>query len=116
MLSETLKQHYLSSGVFTDAGLYASYFRSLPSEPKALGDLISHQIIHRVTLAQGNAGANADLRYGDLSHIPWHRPPCDGHTRRPVPHRPPRVCSRPRGGGQAGAYLPVCGSAHRLHL
>ncbi len=77
MLSETLKQHYLSSGVFTDAGLYASYFRSLPSEPKALGDLISHQIIHRVTLAQGNAGANADLRYGDLSHIPWHRPPCD---------------------------------------
>ena len=65
------------SGLFTYPGPYAEYFRSLPDGPKALGDLISHQIIHRVTLAEGNARANADLRYGDMNRWPWYRHPCE---------------------------------------
>lgn len=65
------------SGPFTYPGLYAGYFRTLPQEPKALGDLISHQIIHRVTLAEGNTRANADLRYGDMTRWPWYRQPCE---------------------------------------
>lgn len=49
-----MKQLALSFSPFTYPGLYREYFRSLPGEPRALGDLLSHQIIHRVTLAQGN--------------------------------------------------------------
>ncbi len=69
--------HWMETGPFTYAGLYGDCFRSLPSDPKELGDLISHQIIHRVTLADGNKNANADLRYGDLNRWPWYRAPCE---------------------------------------
>ena len=65
------------SGAFTYPGPYAGYFRSLPDDPKALGDIISHQIIHRVTLAEGNTRANADLRSGDMNRWPWYRHPCE---------------------------------------
>lgn len=67
----------LAIGPFTNPGLYGDVFRALPDEPKALGDLISHQIIHRVTLAEGNTNANGDLRYGDLTRWPWYRHPCE---------------------------------------
>lgn len=77
MLTETLRQHYLAFGPFTYPGLYAEYFRSLPEDPKALSDLISRQIIHRVTLADGNRYANADLRYGDMDRWPWYRGKCE---------------------------------------
>ena len=46
-----MKQLAQSFGPFTYPGLYQEYFRSLPGEPRALGELLSHQIIHRVTLA-----------------------------------------------------------------
>ena len=71
-----MKQLAQSFGPFTYPGLYQEYFRSLPGEPRALGELLSHQIIHRVTLAQGNAYANADQRYGDMTRWPWHRSAC----------------------------------------
>lgn len=70
MLTETLRRHYLETGPFTYPGLYAAYFRSLPEDPRALSELISRQIIHRVTLAEGNRYANADLRYGDMDRWP----------------------------------------------
>ena len=76
-MTDAMKRHYLEFGPFTYPGLYADYFRSLPDGPKELGDLISHQIIHRVTLAEGNQNANADLRYGDMNRWPWHRMPCE---------------------------------------
>ena len=47
-----MKQLAQSFGPFTYPGLYQEYFRSLPGEPRALGELLSHQIIHRVTLAR----------------------------------------------------------------
>ena len=38
---------------------------------------MSHQIVHRVTLREGNTNANADLRYGDMTEYPWHRHRCE---------------------------------------
>ncbi len=77
MLTNEMKNHYLEFGPFTYPGLYREYFRALPDSPRELGELISHQIIHRVTLAEGNKNANADLRYGDMNRWPWYRSPCE---------------------------------------
>ena len=49
-MTEEMRKHYLEYGPFTYPGLYEEYFRSLPDDPSELGHLISHQIIHRVTL------------------------------------------------------------------
>lgn len=77
MLTEMLRRHYLETGPFTFPGLYAEYFRSLPEDPRTLSELLSRQIIHRVTLAEGNRNANADLRYGDMDRWPWYRGKCE---------------------------------------
>lgn len=77
MLNETLREHYLKIGPYTYSGLYRDYFQSLPDDPRELGNLISHQIIHRVTLREGNTNANADLRYGDMTEYPWYRHRCE---------------------------------------
>lgn len=75
-MTEAIHSHYLEYGPFTYPGLYADYFRSLPEDPSELGHLISHQIIHRVTLREGNKNANFDLRYGDMTRWPWYRSQC----------------------------------------
>ncbi len=75
-MTEAMHKHYLEYGPFTYPGLYADYFRSLPEDPSELGHLISHQIIHRVTLREGNKNANFDLRYGDMTRWPWYRSQC----------------------------------------
>lgn len=76
-MNPTLKNHYLQTGPFTYAGPYREYFQSLPDDPRELGNLISHQIVHRVTLREGNTNANADLRYGDMNEFPWYRMRCE---------------------------------------
>ena len=75
-MTEEMHRHYLEFGPFTYPGLYGDYFRSLPDDPSELGHLISHQIIHRVTLREGNKNANFDLRYGDMERWPWYRSEC----------------------------------------
>lgn len=75
-MTEAIRAHYLEYGPFTYPGLYGEYFRSLPDDPSELGHLISHQIIHRVTLREGNKNANFDLRYGDMDRWPWYRSAC----------------------------------------
>ncbi len=75
-MTEEMRKHYLEYGPFTYPGLYEEYFRSLPDDPSELGHLISHQIIHRVTLREGNKNANFDLRYGDMDRWPWYRSEC----------------------------------------
>ncbi len=76
-MNKKLLDHYLSTGTYTYAGAYADVFRELPDDPRALGELVSHQIIHRVTLRDGNTNANADLRYGDMNDYPWWRMRCE---------------------------------------
>ncbi len=76
-MNEKLRKHYLSTGTYTYAGMYTDYFRSLPDNIPELGRLICTQVIHRVTLMQGNAGANANLIYGDMTRYPWYRMRCE---------------------------------------
>ena len=67
-MTEQIKKHFLETGPYTYAGPYKEYFQGLPDDPRGLGDLISHQIVHRVILREGNTNANADLRLS-LIHI-----------------------------------------------
>ncbi len=76
-MNSKLLDHYRQTGTYTYAGAYADLFRSLPDDPRALGELVSHQIIHRVTLREGNTNANADLRYGDMNDYPRWRMRCE---------------------------------------
>mgnify|MGYP003764308201 FL=1 len=76
-MREDILNHYKSTGPYTYAGLYKEYFKSLPDDIRELGNLICSQVIHRVTLREGNSGANYDLRYGDMTKFPWYRPRCE---------------------------------------
>ena len=71
-------EHYLQFGLFTNPGLYLEKLKKdLPSDIKEIGLLLRKQIIHRVTLKNGNTGSNKDLRYGDMTKVSWWRQPED---------------------------------------
>jgi hypothetical protein len=73
-LSDALRQHYLSFSTYTYPGPYIDYIESeIPDDPRKFGPLLRRNIIHRVTLKNGNTGSNADLRYGDMRNVPWWR-------------------------------------------
>ncbi|PIQ72550.1 hypothetical protein COY13_01915 [Candidatus Roizmanbacteria bacterium CG_4_10_14_0_2_um_filter_36_35] len=77
MNQDTLN-HYLQFSVFTNPGNYKKYLKTkLPDDIKQIGLLVRKQIIHRVTLKNGNIGSNSDLRYGDMTKVPWYRQPED---------------------------------------
>lgn len=76
-MTEEQRKHWLDVGVYTYAGAYRDYFLSLPDGVAELGRLVCGQVLHRVTLREGNLGANADLRYGDMTLFPWHRMRCE---------------------------------------
>jgi hypothetical protein len=77
-LDQKLKGHYLAFGTFTYPGLYRQKFvDDLPRDVREIGLLVRKNIIHRSTLAQGNAGTNADMRFGDMTQVPWWRQPED---------------------------------------
>ena len=70
-------EHYRNMGTFTYAGGYQDYFCSLPEDVVVLGRLICSQVIHRVTLKEGNTNANASRLYGDMNRYPWYRMRCE---------------------------------------
>ncbi|MFA7244794.1 MAG: transglutaminase-like domain-containing protein [Candidatus Magasanikbacteria bacterium] len=76
-MNKKILEHYLKFGTFTNPGFYKEFFQNLPDNVKEIGNLISHQIIHRVTLKNGNTKVNRDLRYGDMEKYPWHRLRCE---------------------------------------
>lgn len=76
-MNQKILNHYLEFSTFTNPGLYKEFLQSLPDGIEELGNLITHQIVHRVTLKEGNTKANIDLRYGDMEQYPWHRLRCD---------------------------------------
>ncbi|RZP31377.1 hypothetical protein EXW68_09760, partial [Francisella tularensis subsp. mediasiatica] len=39
--------------------------------------LVRKNFIHRTTLAAGNTGTNADLKFGNMQKVPWWRQPED---------------------------------------
>ncbi|EDK72846.1 conserved hypothetical protein [candidate division TM7 genomosp. GTL1] len=76
-LNPKLRDHYLSFGTFTYPGLYKQELVNLTDDIRELGMLVRMNIIHRTTLAAGNVGTNADLRFGDMTKMPWWRQPDD---------------------------------------
>lgn len=76
-LDPQLRKHYLEFGIFTYPGLYKQKLIDLPDDIRELGLLVRKNIVHRTTLDAGNVGTNADLRFGDMTKMPWWRQPED---------------------------------------
>lgn len=59
-------KHYLKTGMYTNAGPYKEFFKSLPDDIYELRDLINHQHIHKMSLYRSFKGENDNknnLRY-----------------------------------------------------
>lgn len=69
--------HYLQFSTYTNPGCYLDILKSLPDDIYELGRLVCHQVIHRVTLKDGNTNANSDKKYGDMEKYPWYKLRCD---------------------------------------
>lgn len=76
-MQQEVLEHFLEFSVFTNPGLYKDVLFTLPADIRELGLLVRKNVVHRVTLAAGNVGTNADLRFGDMSKMPWWRQPED---------------------------------------
>jgi len=73
-MNEKVLKHYLDFGTFTYPGLYQDILKNdIPDDIREIGDLVRKSFIHRTTLAAGNVGTNADLRFGDMTKVPWWR-------------------------------------------
>ncbi len=72
-MEDKVLAHYLEFGLFTYPGLYEDYLKTLPDNVQELGLLLRKNFIHRTTLDAGNIGTNADLKYGDMTKVPWYR-------------------------------------------
>ncbi len=76
-MEKRILNHYRQYSTYTDPGCYENFFRSLPDDIPELGRLVCSQVIHRVALKNGNTGANADKKYGDMKKYPWNRLRCE---------------------------------------
>lgn len=76
-MEQAILEHYKKTGTYTYAGFYKDYFRSLSDDIPTLGRLVCSQVIHRITLKEGNTNANARLLYGDMNRYPWYRMRCE---------------------------------------
>lgn len=77
-MDNKILNYYLQFSQYTNPGLYKDVLqKSLLDSVKEIGLLVRKQIIHRMTLKNGNTGSNADLRYGDTTKVPWYRQPED---------------------------------------
>ncbi|MBU0649981.1 transglutaminase-like domain-containing protein, partial [Patescibacteria group bacterium] len=45
----------------------------LPKDIKEIGQLVRKNLIHKHVLQMGNTQSNEDLRYGDMTKVPWYR-------------------------------------------
>lgn len=71
---KNILDHYLEFSLFTNPGLYKEVLRkNLPDDIQDIGLLVRKSLMHRTTLEAGNVGSNADLRYGDITKVPWYR-------------------------------------------
>lgn len=73
-MDKRIVAHYLQFGQYTDPGLYREILKkNLPDDIQKIGLLVRKQLVHRSTLEHGNTGSNKDLRYGDMTKVPWFR-------------------------------------------
>jgi hypothetical protein len=77
IMNHKILRHHLITSVYTYAGNYGDYFKSLPDDVPELCRLICSQIIHRITLKEGNTNLNLSLLYGDMTKFPWYRMRCE---------------------------------------
>jgi|688.fasta_scaffold220920_2 hypothetical protein len=78
IMNPKILEHFKQFSTFTNPGLYAAKLRDeLPDDIREIGLLVRANIIHRVTLANGNTGVNSDNQYGDMTKVPWWRQPED---------------------------------------
>jgi len=77
-MDKNILDFYLQFSQYTDPGLYGDILeKNLPNDVREIGLLVRKQFIHRMVLKNGNTGSNADLRYGDITKVPWTRQPED---------------------------------------
>lgn len=77
-MNQKILKHFRQYGMFTYPGLYESYIKEqLPDEIEKIGLLVRKSLIHRTTLRDGNTKTNTDLRFGDMTRVPWWRQPED---------------------------------------
>src|SRR3989344_4440902 len=69
---------YLQFSQYTNPGLYGDVIRkTLHDDVRKIGLLVRKQLIHRMILKNSNTGSNKDLKYGDMTKVPWYRQPED---------------------------------------
>jgi len=79
-MNNKILNHFLQFGPFTNPGCYEEVLKkNLPNDVREIGLLVRKQLIHRVTLREGNKESNADLKYGDMTKVPWYRHPEDDY-------------------------------------
>jgi hypothetical protein len=77
-MNDKILKHYLNFGTYTFPGLYQEKLKNdLPDDIREIGLLVRKNFIHRTTLSAGNTGTNADLKFGDMTKVPWWRQPED---------------------------------------
>jgi len=72
-MDNKILNHYLQFSIFTNPGCYYNPLKKLPDNIKKIGLLVRKSVIHRTTLRDGNTGTNADLKYGDMTKVPWYQ-------------------------------------------
>lgn len=70
-MDERVYAHYLSTGIYTNPGAYADYFRTLPDNITDLGKLICDQIVHPTVLMFPNS--YLEKYFGSFSKYPVER-------------------------------------------
>ena len=74
IMNDEILRHYLDFSMYTYPGLYLEKLKNeLPDEVREIGFLVRKNFIHRSTLSYGNFGTNADLKFGDMTEVPWWR-------------------------------------------
>ena len=77
-MNREILTHYLNFSTYTYPGLYQDKLKNdLPDDIREIGLLVRKNFIHRTTLAAGNVDTNADLKFGDMTKVPWWRQPED---------------------------------------
>ncbi len=77
-MNQQILDHYKKFSLYTNPGAYkGALIADLPDDIRQIGKLVRLNTIHRTTLEAGNTGSNADLKYGDMTLVPWWRQPED---------------------------------------
>ncbi len=72
-ISEEVLSHHREFSAFTHPGPFQEDLKRLPDDVREIGRLVRAQLIPVAIVQMGNTSSNSDLRYGDMSKLPWYR-------------------------------------------